>query len=185
MRPAALGDVRQHHRRFASRLLNNLEEGGRMTGNDFVKEMQKALLTQQEHDDPASQASPNVKVLQTEAHKEWDALVTWMEGKVAEINNGLPEPLLRYSKPREEEFELANEAANMSVTVKGESDGNVVYRGTTASGMFRAQPSEDGLSYSWERRTSTSSMRFAFGSLGVNVTLKEIGELIIRSVVTP
>jgi hypothetical protein len=31
-----------------------------MIGNDFVKEMQEALLTQQEHDDPASRASPNV-----------------------------------------------------------------------------------------------------------------------------
>ena len=156
-----------------------------MIGNDFVKEMQKALLTQQEHDDPASRASPNVKVLQTEAHKDWDALVASMEGKVAEINNGLPEPLLRYSKPREEEFEIANEAANMSVTVKREANGNVVYSGTAASGMFRAQPTGDKLSYSWERTMSTPSMRFAFGSVGVNVTLNEIGELIIRSVVTP
>jgi len=32
---------------------------------------------------------------------------------------------------------------------------------------------------------STPSMRFAFGSVGVNVTLSEMGELIIRSVVTP
>ena len=156
-----------------------------MIGNDFVKEIQKALLTQQEHDDPASRASPNVKVLQTEAHEDWDALVTWMEGKVAEINNGLPEPLLLYSKPREEEFEIANEAANMSVTVKREPNGNVVYRGTSASGMFRAQLTGDELSYSWERRMSTPSMRFAFGSVGVNVTLEEMGELIIRSVVTP
>jgi len=44
-----------------------------MIGNDFVKEMQEALLTQQEHDDPASRASPNVKVLQTEAQQDWDA----------------------------------------------------------------------------------------------------------------
>jgi hypothetical protein len=156
-----------------------------MIDNDFVKEIQKALLTQQEHDDPASRASPNVKVLQTEAHKDWDALVTWMEGKVAEINNGLPEPLLLYSKPREQEFEIVNEAANMSVTVKREPNGNVVYRGTSASGMFRAQLTGDELSYSWERSMSTPSMRFAFGSVGVNVTLTEIGELIIRSVVTP
>ena len=156
-----------------------------MIGNDFVKEIQKALLTQQEHDDPASRASPNVKVSQTEAHKDWDALVAWMEGKVAEINNGLPEALLRYSKPREEEFDIANEAANMSVIVKREPNGNVVYRGTSASGIFRPQLTGDELSYSWERRTSTPSMRFAFGSVGVNVTLKEIGELIIRSVVTP
>ena len=156
-----------------------------MIDNDFVKEIQKALLAQQEHDDPASRASPTVKTSQTEAHKDWDALVTWMEGKVAEINNGLPEPLLRYSKPGEEEFELTNEAANMSVTVKREPSGNVVYRGTSASGMFRAQLTGDELSYSWERRTSTSSMRFAFGSVGVKVTLKEIGELIIRSIVMP
>jgi hypothetical protein len=156
-----------------------------MTGNDFVKEMQEALLTQREHDDPASPASPNVEVLQTEAHKDWDELVAWMEGKVSEINNGLPEPLLLYSKPREQEFDLANEAANMSVTVKREPNGNLVYRGTAASGMFRAQLTGEELSYSWERRTSTPSMRFAFGSVGVNVTLKEIGELIIRSVVTP
>jgi hypothetical protein len=156
-----------------------------MIGNDFVKEIQKALLTQQEHDDPASRASPNVKVLQTEAHKDWDALVAWMEGNVAEINNGLPEPLLRYSKPGEEEFDIANEASNMSVTVKNEPNGNVVYRGTAASGLFRAQPAGDKLSYSWERTMSTPSMRFAFGSVGVTVTLKEIGELIIRSVVTP
>jgi hypothetical protein len=157
-----------------------------MIDNDFVKEIQKALLTQQEHDDPASRASPNVKVLQTEAHhKDWDALVTWTEGKVAEINNGLPEPLLLYSKPREQEFEIANEAANMIVTVKREPNGNVVYRGTSASGMFRAQLTGDELSYSWERSMSTPSMRFAFGSVGVNVTLTEIGELIIRSVVTP
>jgi hypothetical protein len=156
-----------------------------MIDNDFVKEIQKALLTQQEHHDPASRASPNVKVLQTETHKDWDALVTWMEGKVAEINNGLPEPLLLYSKPREQEFEIANEAVNMSVTVKREPNGNVVYRGTSASGMFRAQLTGDELSYSWERSMSTPSMRFAFGSVGVNVTLTEIGELIIRSVVTP
>ena len=156
-----------------------------MISTDFVKEMQKALLTQQEHDDPASRSSPNVKVLQTEAHKDWDALVASMEGKVAEINNGLPEPLLRYSKPREEEFEIANEAANMSVTVKREPNGNVVYRGTAASGLFRVQVTGDEVSYSWERRMSTPSMRFAFGSVGVNVTLNEIGELIIRSVVTP
>src|ERR1700687_3745166 len=103
--------------------------GGRMTGNDFVKEMQKVLLTQQEHDDPASRASPNAEVLQAEAHKDWDALLAWMEGKVAEINNGLPEPLLLYSKPREQEFDLANEAANMSVTVKREPNGDVVDRG--------------------------------------------------------
>ena len=153
--------------------------------NDFVKEMQEALLIQHEHDDPASRISQNVKVLQTEAHKDWGALVTWMEGKLAEINNGLPEPLLLYSKPREEEFEIANEASNMSVTVTREPNGNVVYRGTSASGMFRAQLTGDELSYSWERRTSTPSMRFAFGSVGVNVTLNEIGELIIRSVVTP
>jgi len=156
-----------------------------MTGNDFVKEIQKALLTQHEHDDPASRASPNVKLLQTEAHKDWDALVGWMEGKVAEINNGLPEPLLLYSKPRGEEFEIANEAANMSVTVKREPNGNVVYRGTAASGMFRAQLTGDELSYSWERTMSTPSMRFAFASVGVNVTLNELGGLIIRSVVTP
>jgi len=155
-----------------------------MISTDFVKEMRKALLTQQEHDDPASRASPNVKVL-PRAHKDWDALVTWVEGNVAEINNGLPEPLLLYSKPREGEFEIANEAANMSVTVKREPNGNVVYSGTTASGMFRAQPTGDKLSYSWERTMSTPSMRFAFGSVGVNVTLNEIGELIIRSVVTP
>jgi hypothetical protein len=152
-----------------------------MVDNDFVKEIQKALLTQQEHDDPASRASPNVKVLQPEAHKDWDALVTWMEGKVAEINNGMPEPLLLYSKPTEQEFEIANEAANMSVTVKREPNANVVYRGTSASGMFRAQLTGDELSYSWERSMSTPSMRFAFGSVGVNVTLTEIGELIIRS----
>jgi len=72
-----------------------------MISTDFVKEMQKALLTQQEHDDPASGASPNVKISQMEALKDWDALVAWMEGKVAEINNGLPEPLLLYSKSRE------------------------------------------------------------------------------------
>jgi len=156
-----------------------------MTSNDFVKEMQKTLLTQQEHDDPASRASPNAKALPSEAHKDWDALVTWMEGNLAEINNGLPEPLLRYSKPGEEEFDIANEASNMSVTVKKEPNGNVVYRGTAASGLFRAQPDGDKLSYSWERTMSTPSMRFAFGSVGVSVTLKEIGELIIRSVVTP
>ena len=155
-----------------------------MIADDFVKEIQKALLAQQEHDDPASRA-PNVKVSQTEAHKDWDALAAWMEGKVSEIDNGLPEPLLLYSKPREEEFEVINEAANMSVTVKMEPSGNVVYRGTAAGGMFRAQLTGDELSYSWERRTSTPSMRFAFGSVGVNVTIKEIGELIIRSVVTP
>jgi len=108
-----------------------------------------------------------------------------MEGKVAEINNGLPEPLLRYSKPGEGEFEIANEAANMSVIVEREPNGNVVYRGTAASGLFRVQVTGDELSYSWERRMSTPSMRFAFGSVGVNVTLNEIGELIIRSVVTP
>jgi hypothetical protein len=108
-----------------------------------------------------------------------------MEGKVAEINNGLPEPLLLCSKPREEEFKIANEAADMSVTVKREPNGNVVYRGTAASGMFRAQLTGDEMSYSWERRMATPSMRFAFGSVGVNVTLSEIGELIIRSVVTP
>lgn len=153
--------------------------------NDFVKEMQEALLIQHEHDDLASGVSPNVKVLQTEAHKDWGALVTWMKGKLAEINNGLPEPLLLYSKPREEEFEIANEASNISVTVKREPNGNVVYRGTSASGMFRAQLTGDELSYSWERRTSTPSMRFAFGSVGVNVTLNEMGELIVRSVVTP
>ena len=51
-----------------------------MIGNDFVKEMQEALLAQQEHDDPASRASPNVKILQTEALNDWDALVAWMEG---------------------------------------------------------------------------------------------------------
>ena len=156
-----------------------------MKGNDFVKEMQEALLTQQEHDDPASRASPNGKVSQTEAHKDWDALVAWIEGKVSEINNGLPGPLLRYSKPSDEEFDIANEAANMTVTVKREPAGSVVYRGTAASGMFRAQLSGDELSYSWERTMSTPSMRIAFGSVGVNVTLKEIGELIIRSVVTP
>jgi hypothetical protein len=156
-----------------------------MISTDFVKEMQKALLTQQEHDDPASPASPNIKVLQTEAHKDWDALVAWMEGNVSEINNGLPEPLLLYSKPREEEFDIANEAANMSVIVKREPNGNVIYRGTAASGMFRAQLTGNELSYSWERRMSTPSMRFAFGSVGVNVTLSEMGELIIRSVVTP
>jgi hypothetical protein len=156
-----------------------------MIGNDFVKEMQEALLTQQEHDDPASRASSSVKVLQTEAHKDWDALVAWMEGKVAEINNGLPEPLLLCSKPREKEFEIANEAANMRVTVKREPNGNVVYRGTSASGKFRAQLTGDKLSYSGERGMSTPSMRFAFGSVGVNVTLTEMGELIIRSVVTP
>ena len=111
--------------------------------NDFVKEMQKALLIQHEHDDPASRAFPSVKGLRTEAHKDWDALVTWMEGKVAEINNGLPEPLLLCSKPREKEFEIANEAANMSVTVKREPNGNVFYRGTAASGMFRAQVTGD------------------------------------------
>jgi hypothetical protein len=73
----------------------------------------------------------------------------------------------------------------MSVTVKKEPNGNVVYRGTAASGLFRAQPAGDKLSYSWERTMSTPSMRFAFGSVAVSVTLKEIGELIIRSVVTP
>jgi hypothetical protein len=161
------------------------QSGGRMISNDFIKEMQEALLAQQEHDDPASRSSPNVKALQTEAHKDWDALVSWLEGKVAEINNGLPESLLLYSKPREEEFDIANEAANMSVNVKREPNGNVVYRGTAASGMFRAQLTGDELSYSWERTMSTPSMRFAFGSVGVNVTLKEMGELIIRSVVTP
>jgi hypothetical protein len=147
--------------------------------------MQKALLTQQEHDDPASRASPTVKVFETEALKDWDALVAWMERKVSEINNGLPESLLLYSKPRQEEFDIANEAANMSVAVKREPNGNVVYRGTSASGIFRAQRTGGELSYSWERRMSTPSMRFAFGSVGVNVTLQEMGELIIRSVVTP
>ena len=73
----------------------------------------------------------------------------------------------------------------MIVTVKREPNGNVVYRGTSASGMFRAKLTGDELSYSWERRTSTPSLRVAFGSVGVNVTLKEMGELIIRSVVTP
>ena len=102
-------------------------------------------------------------------------LVAWMEGKVAEINNGLPEPLLRYSKPREEEFDIANDAANMSVIVKREPNGDVIYRGTAASGMFRAQLTGDELSYSWERRMSTPTMRFAFGSVGVNVTLSEMG----------
>jgi hypothetical protein len=159
--------------------------GGRMTGNDFVREIQKALLAQQEHDDPASRASPNLKVSQREARQDWDTLVAWMEVEVSEINNGLPEPLLLYSKPREEEFDLANEAANMSVTVKREPNGNLVYRGTSAGGIFRAQLSGDQLSYAWERTMSTPSMRFAFGSVGVSVTLKEIGELIIRSVVTP
>jgi len=79
---------------------------------------------------PLRERLPTSRFLQTVAHKDWDARVTWMEGKVAEINNGLPEPLLLYSKPREEEFEIANEAANMSVTVKREPNGNVVYRGT-------------------------------------------------------
>jgi hypothetical protein len=182
MRPAGLEDVPQH---LPSIFLAVVEQsGGRMIGNDFVKEIQKALLTQQEHDNPASRVPPNVKV-QTEAHKDWDALVTWMEGKVAEINNGLPEPLLLYTKLREEEFEIANEAANMSVTVKREPNGSVVYRASAASGMFRAQRTGDKLSYSWERGMSTPSMRFAFGGVGVNVTLKEMGELIIRSVVTP
>jgi hypothetical protein len=154
-----------------------------MIANDFVKEMQKALLEQQGHDDPAS--SPNVKVSQTEDHKDWDALVAWMEGKVSEINDGLPGPLLRYSKPSEEEFDIANEASNMSVIVKREPNGSLVYRGTAASGMFRVHLTGDELSYSWERTMSTPSMRVAFGSVGVNVTLKEVGELIIRSVVTP
>jgi hypothetical protein len=61
----------------------------------------------------------------------------------------------------------------------------MVYRGTAASGLFRAQPTGNELAYFWERRMSTPSMRFAFGSVEVNVTLEEIGELIIRSVVTP
>jgi hypothetical protein len=105
-----------------------------------------------------------------------DAISSLMYGFLA-IKDGLvvcpPEPLLLYSKPREEEFEIANEAANMSVTVKREPNGNVVYRGTAASGMFRAQLTGDELSYARERRMSTPSMRFAFGSVGVNVTLKE------------
>src|SRR5690349_19946523 len=110
-----------------------------MTRSHFVEDVQKTLLTQQEHDDPASRATRNAKALPSEAHKDWDALVTWMEGNVAEINNGLPEPLLRYSKPTEEEFDIANEASNMSVAVKKDPNRNVVYRGTAASGLFRAQ----------------------------------------------
>jgi hypothetical protein len=68
--------------------------------------------------------------------------------------------------------------------MKREPNGNVFYRGTAASGMFRVQLTGDELSYSWERSMSTPSMRFAFGSVGVPVTIKETGELIIRSVVT-
>jgi hypothetical protein len=62
MRPAGL-EARQHHRRLFFAVVE--QDGGRMTDNDFVKEMQEALLTQQEHDDPASRASPDFKVSQT------------------------------------------------------------------------------------------------------------------------
>src|ERR1700687_3195969 len=136
-RPDVLEDARQHPQRFFSAVVE--QDGGRMIGNDFVKEMQEALLTQQEQDDPASRASPGLKGSQTEAHKDWDALVAWIEGKISDTNSGLPEPLLQYSKPREEEFDLANEAGNMTVTAKREPNGNVAYRGTAASGQFCGQ----------------------------------------------
>jgi len=157
-----------------------------MTNGDFVKEMQRTLQTQQEHEDLAVRnnfSSP--KVSEKTVQRNWGAIVAWVEERVAEINQGLPEPLLRYAKPKEEEFDITNRAATMSVIVRVEPNGDLVYKGTAASGMFSAQIAGDELRYSWERTTPTPSMRVTFGTVGVEVTLEEIGELIIRSVVTP
>ena len=155
-----------------------------MAAGDFVREMQQTLLTQHERDDPAARTS-STKVLEAEVAKNWDALVAWIEEKLAEINKGFTEPLLLYWKPTNEAFNITNKAAKLSVTVRTEASGNVVYNGTAASGIFRAQIAGDESAYSWERTMSTPSMRVTFGTVGVNVTLDEIGELIIRSVVTP
>jgi hypothetical protein len=122
---------------------------------------------------------------ESEVRRNWDTLVAGMEEGVAEINQGLPESLLLFSKPKEEEFDITNQAASMSVVVRNEPNGDLVYKGTAASGVFRAQTAGNELKSSWERTTSSPSMRVTFGSIGVDATLDEIGELIIRSVVTP
>ena len=59
-----------------------------MAAGDFVREMQQTLLTQHERDDPAARTS-STKVLEAEVAKNWDALVAWIEEKLAEINKGL------------------------------------------------------------------------------------------------
>lgn len=156
-----------------------------MAAGNFVSEMQRTLLAQQKRDDRGPRTLPNNRMLEMEVPKTWNALVAWIEARLAEINRGLTEPLLLYSKPLEEEFYITNKAAEMSVTVRRESNGNLVYKGTSASGKFRVQIAGNDLAYSWERTTSTPSLRVTFSSVGVNVTVDEMGELIIRSVVTP
>jgi hypothetical protein len=98
-----------------------------MRNGDFVKEMQRTLQTQQEHEDLA-------------------------------VRNNFSGPV----KPKDEEFDITNRAATMSVIVRSEPNGDLVYKGTAASGMFRAQIAGDELTYSWERTTPTPSMRVTF-----------------------
>jgi len=156
-----------------------------MAKSDFVKEMQENLRQQKRDHVAARKKFPDTWSLETSASKNWEILVAWVGERLAEINQGPVEPLLAYSKPTEDEFNITNKAADMSVTVKREANGNLVYEGSAASGIFRAQIAGNELTYSWERTRSTPTMRVTFGSMGVNVTLDEIGELIIRSVVTP
>src|SRR5215470_15537737 len=120
-----------------------------MAAGNFVAEMQRTLLAQQKRDDRAPLSFANTRVLETEVPKTWNALVAWVEAKLAEINRGLTEPLLQYSKPVDEDFYIMNKAAEMSVTVRRESNGNLVYKGTSASGTFRARIAGNELTYLW------------------------------------
>jgi hypothetical protein len=155
-----------------------------MTHDDFVKEMQENLRHQEIDDLARPKRSPEPSVSETLASTNWDILIGQVRGKSADINKGLPEPLLVYSKSADDEFNLTNSATNLNITVAKEPNGDLVYRGS-AGGIFRAKVSGEDVTYSWERTMPTPSMRVPFGSIGVSVTMHEIAELLIRSVVTP
>jgi hypothetical protein len=158
-----------------------------VTSANFVKKMHDSMREQQVRGEQAARKPfHDAKVAETAGPQRWLALKTLVAQSASEINRGFESVAgLAYSEGGLDSFTLLNRAADRFVQASFDATNAVISCHGEASGSFLPHVEGNELTYSWQNATPASAVAANVGFIGDVVTVEQMSEILISSVISP
>jgi hypothetical protein len=157
-----------------------------MTSANFVKKMHDSLQEQQVRGEQAARKPfHDAKVAETGGPQRWLALKTLVAQSASKINLGLESVAgLAYSEGGLDSFTLLNRGADRFVQASFDATNAVISCHGQANGRFLPHVEGNELAYSWQTAAPASAVAANVGFIGDVITIEQMSEILISSVIS-
>jgi hypothetical protein len=157
-----------------------------MKSANFVEKMHDSMHEQQVRGEQAARKSfQDAKVVETRGPERWLALKTLIAQSAGKINRGLESVAgLAYSEGGLDSFTLLNRAADRFVQASFDTTNAVISCHGQANGSFLPHVEGNELAYSWQNAAPASAIAANVGFIGDIITLEQMSEILISSVIS-